>query len=427
MLASATERPEGEVPLLQRRGFVLLFSAGLVSGVGFAVAEICLVWIIFATTHSAWDIALYGLSGALAAVAFSLVGGALTDRYDRRRLMILSDYVRSAAIAALLVILWEWGFVLAAVLASNVVFAAFATIFGPAEQTYLPTVVGEEKLAQANGWVSSSRSAALFVGSALGGALIVAVGPLLGLLLDAGTLAVSGSLIFLLPASPPRVASLPRLVRGVRGFLTEIGGGIDWLASNLAWLELTVSAGFFNFFSAMTNTFLVVFASVLLHGNALVFGSLLAAIVAGQGTGALLVGRSGALRYAGWAWLLPYGVVSGLLLLALALVPVWPFALAMIALLGLAQGFSGTTWLTAAQLMVPKEIQGRYFGIDSLGSWMIIPLAQIAGGVLVGSVGIGTTYLIAGITWTLTGVLFILPSSLRRLRYRAPNPVVPGA
>jgi hypothetical protein len=420
MLADDAPSAGRSLPLLRRRGFVLLFGAGLVSAVGFAVAEICLVWLIFATTHSAWDIALCGLSGALAAVAFSLVGGALTDRYDRRRLMILSDFVRSASIGLLLLILFEWGFVLAAVLATNAVFAAFSTVFGPAEQTYLPTVVGEEHLAKANGWVSSSRSGALFLGSALAGVLIVAVGPLGGLVLDAGTLAASGGLIFLLPPSAPRAPPDEGRARGLRGFLTEIQGGVDWLASNLGWLELTVSAAFFNFFSALAYTFLVVFSSVLLHGSALVFGSLLAAIVAGQGTGALLVGRIGAVRFAGWAWLLPYGVVSGLMLLALALVPLWPFTLAMLALLGLAQGFSGTTWLTSAQLMVPKEIQGRYFGIDSLGSWMIIPLAQVAGGLLVGGLGVHATYVIAGAAWTGAGLLFIVPVSLRRLRYMAP-------
>jgi MFS family permease len=411
--------------LLTRSGFLRLFIAGIASVAGFSVTEVCLVWIVYQATHSAWDIALYGLSGAAAAVAFSLIGGALVDRYDRRRLMLGANVFRAAALVSLLALLTLTGFSLVAILVTNLVFSALSTLFNPAENTYLPTLCAPDELPGANGLVRSSRSVAAFAGSGVAGALIVLIGPVPALGVDIVTLAASAGLIYTLPGNTPMLEALRTGVRqNVAAFLREIRGGIEWLWQHVAWLQLTVSAAFFNFFSSLYQTFLVFYATELIHGSALVFGGLLAATVAGSAVGSLLVGSVGAVRFAGKAWVLPYGAVSGGLLVLLAVLPNIAIALLALLLLGVAASFAGTAWLTAAQLMVPPHIQGRYFGIDGLGSWAIIPLAQVVGGILVGLLGVGETYLLIGVSWTLVGLLFLLPRSLRDLGYRAPPEIL---
>ena len=189
--------------------------------------------------------------------------------------------------------------------------------------------------------------------------------------------------------------------------------------------QLTISATFFNFFSTVFGTFLVFYATELLHGSALVFAALLAVNVAGSGAGAVLVGRLGGVRYAGKAWVLLYGVVASGLLIVLALFPATALALALVFAIGMASAFAGTSWLTLAQLVVPTEMQGRYFGIDGLGSWVIIPVGTILGGVLIADVGIGETYLIAGVGWFVAGLVFLVPRALWRLGYSPPPSPAP--
>jgi hypothetical protein len=62
-------------------------------------------------------------------------------------------------------------------------------------------------------------------------------------------------------------------------------------------------------------------------------------------------------------------------------------------------------------------MQGRYFGIDQLGSVAILPAAQIGGALLIGLWGAQPTYLATGILWLLAGLLFLAPRTLWRLGY----------
>jgi MFS transporter, DHA3 family, macrolide efflux protein len=406
--------------LFRNPPFVKLFSAGIGSILGATAAQVCLVWLIFEYTHSSIDIAYLGVVGSLSGILFSLIGGTLVDRYDRRRLMILSDFSRAGMTVILVLILATRGFNLPAILVEEFVVSAFTVVFNPAEQSYIPAVVGGRDLPDANGIVRSSRNAAGFVGASVGGAMIVTLGAVPGVAVMGATFLISGILITLIArdqGAPTR--TLPG-VRPKARFTGDLREGFAWLYRSTGLFQLTISATFFNFFSTVFGTFLVFYAADLLRGSALVYAGLLAVSVAGNGAGALLVGRVGAVRFAGKAWVIPYGVLSGGLLILLARFPVVALAFPLAFAIGLCSSFAGTAWLTAAQLLVPTEMQGRYFGIDGLGSWVIIPVGTILGGVLIAAVGVGETYLIAGVGWFLAGLVFLVPRALWRLGYPPP-------
>lgn len=401
--------------LLREVGYLRVFVAGLGSVAGSAVAWVCSVWIVAETTGSTLDVALLATASLVAGIVFSLVGGTLVDRYDRRGLMVLSDVVRALTIALLVVDLEVWGFNLLGFLAAMFVVAALGTVFNPAEQSVVPTLVGSELVADANGLIRSTRSAVTFVGASVAGALIVTVGPVVGLATNVATFLFSAALLIGLSVTSPRRASVAAGARS--SYFGDLVGGFRWLRRARGLLELTLSAGVFNFFSTIVGTFIVFFATDVLHGSALLFAVLLAAEVAGAALGSLLVGRLHAVRWAGRAWLVPYGIASGGVTVVLALFPVPAVSVAALFSLGLLGGFAGTAWLTAAQLLVPTEMQGRYFGIDSLGSWAIIPAGQIGGALLIASLGVAPTYLLAGIIWLIAGVGFLGARALWRLSY----------
>jgi len=164
-------------------------------------------------------------------------------------------------------------------------------------------------------------------------------------------------------------------------------------------------------------TFIVVFVTLVLHGSALVFATLLALEVAGTGIGSLLVSRTAGVRHAGRSWTIGAGVASGAAAVALALFPNVTVAAAALFAIGLFEGYAGTAWLTAAQLLVPSEMQGRYFGIDALGSIAIIPLAQIGGAFLIDGYGVQATYLWTALLWVIVGLVFLVPRPLATLGY----------
>jgi hypothetical protein len=396
--------------VLAHRNFQKLYAAGITSSSGAAVTGVSILWIVFASTRSPIDVGLVGATQLAGGLVFSLVGGGLVDRHDRRNLMISADVVRAATIAGLALWLTFLGFELSVILVAAFVVQSFSSIFGPAEGTVIPAVVGPELIADANGLIRSSQAASMLAGASVGGVLIVTVGPVVGLGYNAATFLVSAALLSSLHLS----AQARRPTRSSRptSFLADVLQGFRWLRGEVGLLQLTVSAGFFNFFESMVLVFLVVYATLALHGSGAVFGLLLACQLGAQGAGALAVGRTGSTRWAGRVWVVFAGVLAPLAAIGLALVPNFYAAMGLLAFLGFVSAFAGTTWLSAVQVMVPTEMQGRYFGVDSLGSWAILPVAQIGGGFLIAAIGVTTTYLIAGVLWLLIGVAFLFLPAL---------------
>ena len=394
--------------LFRNPNYLRVFSAGLASVAGSAIASVCLIWIVFIDTGSALDVALIGASNVVAAILFSTLGGTLVDRYDRRRLMIVSDVMRAVALGGVVLVLGLRGFNLPILLVAGAVLGAFTVLFNPAEQAIVPVLVPPAQVADANGLVRSSRSILSFVGISIGGVLIVAAGPLWGVAANALTFVLSAAL--LTGMSIPRVSAAPQPT-----YFTDLRDGFTWLWNAQGFFQLTLSALFFNFAWTLIGAFLVFYATLVLHGSALVYAALLLAEVAGIAVGSLLVGRLGAARYAGKAWVVPYGVVSGAVALVLYFVPSTPVAVVVLFVLGALSGFAGTAWLTAAQLLVPTRMQGRYFGVDALGSAAIIPIAQIGGAFLIEMFAVRSTYLIAAVFWIILGLVFLVPRALWNL------------
>lgn len=408
--------------LFRNANYLRVFTAGLGSVAGSAITSVCLVWLVAEKTGSAFDVGLLATSWVLSALVFSVFGGTLVDRYDRRRLMIGSDVARALAMGAVTVELTVRGFDLLSLLGAYAVVGAFTTIFSPAEQAIVPQIVEGPRVADANGLVRSSRSALQFVGAAVAGGLLVTVGPAAGLGVNAATFALSAALL-----TGMRIPRPSGIERGASraSYLSDLAAGFRWLWTAQGFFQLTVSAMFFNFCSAVVSTFLVFFATLVLRGGALDYAFLLAAEVAGSGFGALLVGRTGAVRWAGRAWTIPYGAASGGTVVALALWPSFPLGILALFALGALGGFAGTAWLTAAQLLVPSEVQGRYYGVDNLGSVAILPAAQIGGAFLIVAYGSRETYLLIGVLWVIAGLGFLVPRALRELGYRQDRPAMP--
>ena len=406
--------------LLRNPNYFRVFSAGIGSLAGQAIASVCLVWIVATETGSALDVGLLGAAYLVSSILFSTIGGTLVDRYDRRRLMILADVARGIAMAAVVAVLEIHGFDLVALLAAYAAIGAFSTLFNPAEQAIIPALVPAAEVADANGLVRSSRSAISFVGAAIGGVLLVTLGPATGIAANAATFALSAALLTGMHVPNAR-ALASAVARRTSGYLADLRAGFAWLWQAKGFFQLTISATFFNFCSTVIATFLVFYATDVLRGTALVFASLLASEVAGSAIGALLVGRMNAARYAGRAWVVPYGILSASVALLLPVFPGVPVAIAAIFALGVFGGFAGTAWLTAAQLLVPTEMQGRYFGIDALGSIAIVPGAQIGGAFLLDAYGIRATYLAVAVVWLAAGALFLVPRALWTLGVRGPS------
>jgi hypothetical protein len=203
-------------------------------------------------------------------------------------------------------------------------------------------------------------------------------------------------------------------------FLSDAADGVRYLVRWRGLLYITVSAALMNLFFAMMTTFIVVYTARVLGGGALVYGALLSLFGLGFAPGALLVGRTNAVRAAGLVWGVS-GVVAGGFALVLALAPSEYFAFSAAFGLGIASGYGNTTWLSVVQLIVPTEMQGRYFGVDQLGSFAVVPVGQVVGAFLITVNGVQFDYLVAAFGILISSAIFLLSGEMRGLRYNGPR------
>jgi predicted MFS family arabinose efflux permease len=187
--------------VLRNRNFQRLYIASVASAAGASIAIVSISWIVYTTTGSALAVTYVGLAGIGPGIALGLVAGALADRYNRRRMMVLSDVSRAVLIAALAGFLFLVGFDLLVILGVVVIINAFTAVFLPASGAILPRLVARAELEPANGLLQGSTQAAQMLGSAAGGAAIAFAGVVPGLAFNAVTYAISATFVLQIAAS----------------------------------------------------------------------------------------------------------------------------------------------------------------------------------------------------------------------------------
>jgi hypothetical protein len=406
-----------QLPLSTNPGFQRLWSARVISRFGSALGYVVLIWYVYAQTGSALAVVYVGLAEFVPIIAFGILSGALVDRYERRRVVVLSTLGRSAAMGALVVSLYVGGFSLAIIVIAAAVFSICATFFGPGSQALLPELIPREGLDRANGLFESSESIVAIAGSAAAGVLIVTVGAIPSLGIDAASYLVAALFIALIGATVAPKAPIAH----TEGLFQEVREGLAYLRNARGLFQLTIASLVMNFLFSIVLTFLVVYTSKELHGSAVVYGVIEALLAAGWGIGGLLVGRLRLTRYTGRLAVLA-GFVEGAIVLGLILLPTLTVVFPLVLAVGIWQGVLNVSWLSTVQAGVPSQLQGRYFATDNAISYAAIPGSQIVGGILIVFSGLPFTFILVGVGSIFASVVFLTLSRLRKLGYDPRSP-----
>ncbi len=293
-------QPEPEVKLGPQ--YVKLWTASVISNLGDGIGFVAYPWLASAITRNPLLIALIAVAQRLPWLVFSLPAGVITDRVDRRKLIVLMDVLRAVlTLGVALVVLAEnqlpspddvaagvgvnTDTVLYLVLLTATLLLGFAEVLRDnAAQTILPAIVVPEGLETANGRMWAAEMVAnSFAGPPLG-SLLIGVMFALPFFVDAGSFAVAAGLVFLLTGNF-------RARRDDAGekvtWKTEIGEGFRWLWRHPLLRPMAIILGLLNALAMMATATFVLFAQEVLVVNAFVFAVL--------GTGAAIGGVVGGL------------------------------------------------------------------------------------------------------------------------------------
>jgi MFS family permease len=363
--------------------FRYLVAGDVVTTLGSAMAPIALAFAVLDLTGSVTALGIVVGTRSLTNVLFLLFGGVVADRLPRQLVVVASSTVAGLSQgAAALLVLGHWASVpLLAVLAGvNGIAASFGF---PATAALVPQTVPAPIRKQANALNRLGINSSMIVGAALGGVLVAAFGPGWGLVIDALSFLVSAGCFALV-----RVAPVPP--REHRSTLHELRDGWREFISR-TWVWVVVLA--FCFINA------AVVAGIQVLGPAVadqtigrrLWGLVLAAHTAGMVAGAVVALRLKVRR------LLLVGMVCSagdvLLLVPLGVAPRFEILVVGAFLGGIGLEQFGIAWTTSVQEHVPADKLARVYSYDALGSFIAIPLGQVAAGPVAQVIGTRTALL----------------------------------
>ena len=378
---------------LRQRDFALLAGGSAVSLIGDGFFHVALAWQVYQISNVPTALSFVGMAATLPLVFFLLLGGALADRYDRRRLMIGADLLRGLAIGVMGILSMSGMLELWHVAALMVVVGIGDAFFNPSSTAIVPDLLPEHHLAQANAIAGILRRLTIsIIGPALAGVVIAAFGPGPAFVIDGLTFGVSAVAVLAIRTRPAHRAAAEA---GIRQTLSEMKEGFTYVRSQ-PWIWATL-------ISAMLSL-LVFYGPVtvlipFLVKNQLGLGpEALGAILAVGGVGsiamALAIGHFGLPRrrvtamYLAWTFGVGTMAVYGLMT---ALWQAFLVAIFTHALFELGQ----VIWTTMLQQLVPRPLLGRVSSVDWLMSTGLIPVSFALTGPAAGVLGAGPT-MVAG-------------------------------
>jgi MFS family permease len=368
--------------------------------VGFNVSLIAFPLVVLMVTGSAAASGLVLAVDAVAQLVVGLPGGALADRWDRRRVMLCSEAVQAVAVASLAVALWQGIATVPHMVAVAAVLGTCRALFEPAEDASLPRIVPESQLASAVSLNAARSSVGQMAGTALGG-FLVAVGRWVPFAVDAVTHAMAfvGLLFLRVPPSPPAER---------RHFLREVLDGLRWVLGRpemrvTAWCAVTLNL----FFSAYYLVIIVLTQSRGVPAGEI--GVMAAMLGAGGVLGALIAPRLSAL-------LSPHQAIAGVFWALTALAPLAVFVSngylmgALFAGMALLAPTANTVITTHQLLRTPDELRGRLSGVMNVVVGTAAALGPALGGVLAQLLpGPGAVLLCAGGIAVITVLVTVHP------------------
>lgn len=425
---SVSSEAQARSPFLQQfqvlwryPNFGLLWSGQVVSHLGDAFSAIALIWFVQELTGSR---AMMGaVNAVVSAMALTgLVAGALVDRWDRRRTMLLSDILRGLVIFMLPVLAFAGRLEIWQVFVVAALMGMLAQLFGPAKQALIPHLVASEDLTSANALSQMAFILLMAAGYALGGAMLAVMTASQLFVLDAATFGVSAITIALIRVSntgrmPPNhiagveggdptgvSAPAPATARNtLAGLGADIGAGLRYIGSDKLIATIIPIAILANFVYAPISVLLAAWAKDVVKAGAQGYGLLESSFLVGNLAGTLAA-SSPATRWRRGR-MMPWCIVMmGLPLIGFAAAPNLYADVGMLAVAGFMNGIINIVLLTTFQQRVPNHLMGRFFG--TLGALFMVatPLGIAIGGVLGDLLPLSVLFTAMGLLTALIGV-----------------------
>jgi MFS family permease len=384
----------------QYRDFRLMWIGACTSSIGTWMQIVAQSWLVYKLSNSAFLLGLDTFLGGIPIFLFSLFGGVVADRIERRRVLIGSQWVQMAD-----------AFVLTVLVATGVVqvwhilvlsfVSGFAQAFGgPAYQALIPSLVTKEDMPNAIALNSIQFNVATVIGPTLGGLALVKLG-------DAWCFGLNGISFFapVISLFLLKIRFIPE--KTTETIFTSMKQGFQFIRKQGAMEALIVLAFFMTLFGMPMRTFLPVFAKEVFHRGPATFTTFLSVVGIGSVAGALAVASMGNIRSKGrlaLAMLICLG--AGIAGFALS-TSIWlSFVLLFLSGASMVGVFAMVNSLV--QLITTNEMRGRVMSVYNFAFRGGMPMGNLMTGWLVPIFTAPLVLAVNGLLLVALGLYFLL-------------------
>ena len=357
------------------RDFRLMWFGACTSSIGTWMQIVAQSWLVYRLSHSAFLLALDQFLGGIPIFLFSLIGGVVADRVERRKILLASQYLQMTT-AGLLTILTATGVVhVWQILCLSFVSGLAQAFGGPAYQALIPTLVDKEDMPNAIALNSIQFNVAVMVGPALAGLALGRLGEKWCFGLNAiSFLAPIISLTII------RTRFLP--VKTAQSMFASLKQGIQFARQQNSMEALIVLAFFMTCLSVPLRTYLPVFVKDIFHRGPETYGNLLALMGLGSIFGSLTIASAGNMRKKGRVALAALACL-GAGISGFALSKSLPLSYALLVLVGASMMAVFATVNSLVQLITTNEMRGRVMSVYNFAFRGGLPLGNLLSGWLV--------------------------------------------
>ncbi len=363
---------------LNQRAFAWLWTGQTISRLGDHLYQIALAWWVLQKTGSAETMSAVLIVTFAPMLIFLLVGGVAVDRLPRVPVMVVSDVVRGAVTLIVALLAYADRLEIGHIFALSLLFGLVDAFFTPAYVAAVPELTPPEALPSANSLTSLSTQLGRIAGPAIGALIIGAGGTPLAFLINGLSFFISAACLLPIwrtarlaheaqPVTPAEATPTPNVWRDLRaGFKTVRASPWLWIGiASSALMNVTLSGPY-----SVALPFLV---DQNWQSDVNILGLLYGVFPIGYVVSSVWLGRLARIRRRGPTAYLG-AVAAGLGMLIIGLPLPLPVILLAAAVNGAGIEIFALIWTNTLQELVPTEQLGRVSSIDSLGSFVLMPI-----------------------------------------------------
>ena len=381
------------------RNYRLFFYGQSLSIIGNWVQQIAMAWLVYRLTESAWLLGVTGFAGQIAMLVFTPFAGMWADRFDKYKLLLLTQLLSAVPPVALAALTWAGAIEVWHIIVMALSLGIINAIDTPIRLAFTTEMVtAREDLPSAIAMNALMQSAGRMIGPTVAGLLLAVSTEAFCFVVNAlSKVIIVGTVLAMTITARPGAGSTASPWQQ----LTE-GARYAWDLIPVRWLLPMVAT--ISFMVTPYQTLMPIFAAEVYGGGPDMLGFLIGAAGGGGVVGMLALASRRDVRGL-TRWITAASLCAGLGVLVFALSPWLPLSLAALAVTGFGIVVNGMSVSTMIQTIVDDRMRGRIMGIFSMAFLGMYPLGSLAGGALAAHIGAPATLAIGGGICTITALV----------------------